>query len=118
MPLIKCRAFINANKATFEITDAKLYIPFVMLSIEDNAKLSKLLGEGFKRFIYWNNYKVIDNRVVEIADNNEEKYIRELLDLSYQGVKRLFVLAYYDTGDNNQVSIDSFKKYFLPRVKI
>ena len=130
MPLINCRAFIkmdwklcayycsNDNKAAFEITDAKLYIPFVMLSIEDNAKLSKLLGEGFKRFIYWNNYKVIDNRVVEIADNNEEKYIRELLDSSYQGVKRLFVLAYYDTGDNNQVSIDSFKKYFLPRVEI
>ena len=37
-----------------------------------------------------------------------------MLDSSYQGVKRLFVLAY----DNDQVSIDSFKKYFLPRVKI
>ena len=118
MPLIKCRAFINANKATFEITDAKLYIPFAMLSIEDNAKLSKLLGKGFKRFIYWNKYRVIDNRVVEIADNNEEKYIRELLDSSYQGVKRLFVLAYYNTEGNNQVSIHSSKKYFLPRNKI
>ena len=118
MPLIKCRAFINANKATFEITDAKLYIPFVMLSIEDNAKLSKLLGEGFKRSIYWNKYKVIDNKVVEIAANNEEKYIRELLDSSCQGVKRLFVLAYDNTAGNNQVSVDSYKKYFLPRVKI
>ena len=108
----------NANKTTFEITDAKLYVPIVTLSIEDNAKLSKLLGEGFKRSIYWNKYKVIDNRVVEIADNNEEKYIRELLDSSYQGVKRLFVLAYDNTEGNNQVSIDSSKKYFLPRVKI
>ena len=68
MPLINCKVELslkwiencvlttaaNANKATFEITDAKLYIPFVMLSIEDNAKLSKLLGEGFKRSIYWN----------------------------------------------------------------
>ena len=91
----------NANKAIFEITDAKLYVPIVTLSIEDNTKLWKLLGEGFKRSIYWNKYKVIDNRAVEIADNNEEKYIRELLDSSYQGVKRLFVLAYYNTeGDN------------------
>ena len=61
---------------------------------------------------------VIDNKIVEIADNNEEKYIRELLDSSYQGVKRLFVLAYDNTAYNDRVSIDSFKKYFLPRVKI
>ena len=104
--------------ATFKITDAKLYVPVVTLSTEDNAKLSKLLGEGFKRSIYWNKYKVIDNRVVEIADNNEEKYIRELLDSSYQGVKRLFVFAYDNTAGNNQVSVDSYQKYLLPRVKI
>ena len=30
--------------------------------------------------------------------------------------KRLFVLAYNNTADDNQVSINSFKKYFLPRV--
>ena len=79
-------------------------------------KLSKLLGEGFKRPVYWNKYKVINNKIVEIAANNGEKYIRELLDSSYQGVKRLFVLVYDNTAGNDQVSIDSFKKYFLPRV--
>ena len=47
-----------------------------------------------------------------------EKCIRELLDSSYQGIKRLSVLAYDNTEGNNQVSIDSSKKYFLPRVKI
>ena len=58
---------------------------------------------------------VIDNKVVEIA-NNEEKCIRGLVDPSYQGVKRL-VLAFNNTADDdNQVSINSFKKYFLPRV--
>ena len=76
------------------------------------------MSEGFKRSIYWTKYKVIDNILVEITVNNEEKYIRELLDSSYQGVKRLFVLAYDNTAGDNQVSIDSFKKYFLPRVKI
>ena len=40
-----------------------------------------------------------------------------MLDSSYQGVKRLFVLTYNNTGGNDQVSIDSFKKYFFPRVK-
>ena len=68
--------------------------------------------------VYWNKYKVIDNKVVEIANNNEEKYIREILDASYQGVKRLFVLAYNNITGNNKVSTDSYKKYFFPRVKI
>ena len=35
----------------------------------------------------------------------------------FKPVNRLFVLAYDDTEGNNQVSVDSHKKYFLPRVK-
>ena len=30
----------------------------------------------------------------------------------------MFVLSYDSTAGNDQVSVDSFKKYFLPRVKI
>ena len=101
--------------ATFKITDAKLYVPIVTLKTEDNTKL---LSEGFKRSIYWNKYKVIYNILVEIAANNEEKYIIELLDSSYQGVKRLFVFAYNNTEGYNKISVDSFKKYFLSRIKI
>ena len=122
MPLINCKAELSLNwiencvltsaaidanvnntgadSATFKITDAKIYVPVVTLSAEDNAKLSKLLGEGFRRSVYWDKYKVIDNAVVEIAANNEEKYIRILLDSSYQGVKRLFALAYDNTADD------------------
>ena len=107
-----------ANTETFKITNAERYVPIVTLWAEDNVKLLKLLGEGFKRPVYWNKYKVIDNKIVEIAADNGEKYIRELLDSSYQGVKRLFVLPYDNTAGNDQVSIDSYKKYFLPRVKI
>ena len=59
-----------------------------------------------------------DNKIVEIARANEEKPIRELLDSSFQGIKRLFVLAYDDTEDENHVSGNSFKKYFLQKVKI
>ena len=108
----------GADSATFKITDAKLYVPIVTLSAEDNAKLSKLLDEGFKRSIYWNKHKIIGNKLVEIAHNNEEKHIRELLDSSYQGVKRLFVLAYDNTAGNEQFPDDSFEKYFFPTVKI
>ena len=115
--LIKICLLTVANTAIFKITDAKLYVPIVTLSAEDNAKLSKLLSEGLKRSIYWNKYKVIKN-IVEITANNEEKTIRELLDSSRQGVKRLFFLTYNNRAGNAQVSVDSYKKYLLPRVKI
>ena len=67
--------FVGAS--TFTITDAKLYVPIVTLSTEDNAKLSKILSEGFKRPDRWNKYKIIPN--IAYDENN---YIRELLDSS------------------------------------
>ena len=108
----------GADSATLEVTDVRLYVPVVTLSAEDNVKLVKQLNEGFKRPVYWNKYKVTHNKVVEIAAANAEKHIRELLDSSYEGVKRLFVLAYDNAVGNKQVFVDSFKDYFLPRVKI
>ena len=109
IPLINCEVELSlkwyetclltaATTGTFKITDAKL--------------------KGFKRSIYWNEYKVTPNKIVEIAAVNDKQYIRELLDSSCQGVNRLFVLVYNNTAGNDQVSVDSYKKYFLPRVKI
>ena len=124
IPLINCRAELSltwnencilkslAANASFTITDAKLYVLVVTLSIEDNARLTKLLREGFKRLVYWNKYKVIPNEI-----HNQNDYIRELLDASYQGVKRLFILVYDSTGDN-PVTANSHRRYFLPRIKI
>ena len=124
MPLINCRVEFSltwnenciltslAGDSTFTITDAKLYIPVVTFSIEDNAKLTKLLSEVFERSVYWNKYKVIPNKIYNAND-----YIRELLDAIYQGIKRLFGLAYDNTGDD-PVTADSHGRYFLPRIKI
>ena len=68
------------------------------------------LSGGLKRPIYQNKYEVIPNK-----NYKANEYIRELLDSSYQGVKRLFVLAY----DNaNGIKPNSHKRYFLPRFKI
>ena len=75
MPLINCKVELSlnwierclltvVNTAAFKITDAKLY-PIVTLSAEDNAKLSKTLNEGFKKSVYWNKYKVIDNMTTD-----------------------------------------------------
>ena len=129
MRLINCKVELSlkwyercllavATTSTFTITDTKLYVPIVTLSIEDNSKLSKLLNEGFKRSIYWNEYKVTPNKIVEIAAVNDKKYIKELLDSSCQGVNRFFVYAYDNTVGDNYVSVDSYKIYFLSRVKI
>ena len=62
-----------ANTTIFKKTNAKPYVPVVTLSAEGKSKLSKLLSEGFKRTVYWNKYKVIDRKMVEIAADNEEK---------------------------------------------
>ena len=109
IPLINCKVELSlkwygncilssaGDNATFTITDAKIYVPIVTLS--------KLSSDGFKRSVYWNKYKVIPNKIIEIAANNEEKFIIELLDSSYQGDKRLFALAYNNTEGSNQVSI-------------
>ena len=113
MPLINCKIELSLSwienciwsssgtAANFTITDTKLYVPFAILKILENTKLPKLLSAGFKGSIYWNKYEVTDNILVEISNDNGEKYIRELLDSSWQGLKRLFVLAYENTAGNN-----------------
>ena len=104
----------GADSATFKITDTKLYVPGIILSTEGSAKLAKQLSEGFKRPVYQNKCKTIDKKSC-----NTNTTIRELLDSSYQGVKRLFALACNNTdGDANRVDADSLKKSFFPRVKI
>ena len=97
----------NLNGAsTFTITDAKLYVPIVTLSTESNAKLSKLLSEGFKIPVYWNAYKVIAEKWF---DANASK--KESIDSSCQGTNRVLVLAYEVGG--NRVIVDSHRRYFL-----
>ena len=67
MPLINCKIHLELNwskdcvmstiaDTTFKITYTKLYGPIVTLSRKDNAKLAKLLEEGFERPVYWNGY--------------------------------------------------------------
>ena len=63
----------TANTEIFKITEAKRYALIVTLSAEDNVKLLNLLSKGFKKTVYLNKYKVIDNKIVEIANDHEEK---------------------------------------------
>ena len=47
----------NNRETIFQITSTKLYVPVVTLSTKDNVNLTKQLNEGFKRSVYWNEYK-------------------------------------------------------------
>ena len=69
MPLINCKIHLELNwtkycvmfniagASTFKTRDTKLYVPIVTLSTKDNVNLTKQLNEGFKRPVYWNEYK-------------------------------------------------------------
>ena len=60
------------------------------MSKEDNKDFIEQRDKGFQRSIYWNEYKT--KEINEDADANVFKYIN--LDPSFQGVNRLFVMAY------------------------
>ena len=144
MPLVNCKIDLeltwhkdcmisSANAAagkvvSFMITNTKLYIPIVTLSTKDNNNLTKQLNNGFKRSNYWNQY--LSKPFTEQAAN-KTGITRFSLDAAFQGVNRLFILAFEDTRADeaadapaprnlvaNRVIRNSYKKYFVPRVDI
>ena len=131
MPLINCKIELNltwkkecvlstdndaaanaANNPVFIINDKKLYVPVVPLSKEDNKDFIGQQNKGFQRSIYWNEYKTKEQ--TENADAIVFKYIN--LDPSFQGVNRLFVMAY--NREDNERTRDGRTKYYLPRIDL
>ena len=124
MPLINCKTKLNLTwkkecvlstddgNAVFIINDTKLYVPVVTLSKEDNKDFIEQQNKGFRRSIYWNEYKT--KEINEDADANVFKYIN--LDPSFQGVNRLFVMAY--NRANGQPTRNGQRKYYLPRIDL
>ena len=102
-----------ANNPVFIINDTKLYVPVVTLSKEDNKDFIDQQNKSFQRSIYWNEYKTKEQN--EDADANVYKYTN--LDLSFQGVNRLFVMA-YGRANNNQPTRNGRRKYYLPRIDL
>ena len=58
------------------------------LSTPDNAKLSQQLKSAFKRIINWNKYL---SKAELLAQNPD---LSHLVEPSFQGVNRLFALAF------------------------
>ena len=87
-------------------------VPVVALSKEHNKDFIDQQNKGFQRSIYWTEYKTKEQN--EDADNNVFKYIN--LDLSFQGVNRLFVMAC--SRVDGRPNRNSRQKYYLPRVDL
>ena len=107
-----CVLSTGDGEAVFIINDTKLYVPVVTLSKEDNKDFIEQQNKGFQRSIYWNEYKT--KEINEDADANVFKYIN--LDPSFQGVNRLFVMAY--NRANAQPTRNGRRKYYLPRIDL
>ena len=108
----ECVLSSQDGDAVFIINDTKMYVPVVTLSKEDNKDFIEQQNKGFQRFIYWNEYKT--KELTENADANVFKYIN--LDPSFQGVNRLFVMAY--SRAYGQPTRNGRKKYYLPRIDL
>ena len=119
MPLINCEVNLiltwsstcvitNSNgSGSFRITDTKLYTPVVTLSTEENAKLLQQLKSGFKRVINWNKYL---SKPESLGRNPN---LNHLVDPSFQGINRLFVLAF-----ENDTQRTSHSGNYLPNIEI
>ena len=94
----------NQNQS-FQINDGKFYVPVVTLSTQENIKLLKQLESGFKRTINWNKY------LAKTTHQVQNRNFDFLIDPSFQGVNRVFVLSFKD--DNGR---KSYKQYYLPTV--
>ena len=102
----------GAGEAVFINNDTKLFVPVVTLSQEDNKDFIEQQNKGFKRSIYWDEYKT--KEINEDADANVFKYIN--VDPSFQGVNRLFVMAYNRV--DGQPTRNGHRKYYLPRISL
>lgn len=98
---------LSAEATTFAITDARLYVPVVTLSNQDNEKLLQQLKLDFKRTIKWNKYRP------EPAIKAQNQYLNHLIDPGFQGGNRLLALSFKNKDD-----ITLHTKYYLLTAEI
>ena len=102
-----CNITNSTGAGTFEITDTKLYVPVVTLSTQENTKFLQQLKSDFKKIINWNRYLPKPELLAQNPNLNH------LVEPSFQGVNRLFVLGF--ENDDDRTSDD---QYYLPTVEV
>ena len=116
IPLINCEVNLiltwsstcvitnSTDAGAFTITDAKLYVPVVTLSTQDNAKLLQKLNSDFKSTTNWSK-----------CQSDPKTYLQNwclnhLVDRSFQGINRLFVLCFENEMVEHDIQIIIFQK--------
>ena len=97
----------NNENPNFQINVTKLYVSVITSSTKENIKLLKLLESGFKRTINWNKY------LAKTTNQARNSYLDYIIDPSFQGANRLFVLFFKDDDGR-----ESRKQYYLSTVEI
>ena len=92
-----CVITTSTGEGKFAITETKLYVPVVTLSTKDDEKLLQQLKSGFKKTISWNKYK---SRIKTFGQN---RYLNYLINPSFQGINRLFVLPFENENDRTSL---------------
>ena len=95
---------VGNHAPIFTITETDHYVPVVTLSTQDKAKLLPQLKSGFKRTINWNKY------VPEPELLPQNPNLNHLVEPSFHGVNRHFVLAFEDDAQKANKSNKSDKK--------
>ena len=75
---------IATTGATFQINYAKLYLPVVTLSINDNINFLENIKQGFKRTTSWNKYRS------EITTQTENNNLDYLTDPTFTNINEMF----------------------------
>ena len=96
--------------ATFQINNAKLYVPVATLSINDNVKFLENVKQGFKRTISRNKYR---SEITTQTKNNNLDY---QMDPTLRNINRLLVLS-FKNGDYHP-NKNYFHEYYMPLVEI
>ena len=97
-------AIVGPTGLEFQITDTKICVPVVTLSL-----LLQQLKSWFKRTIKWDKYRS------QMTLQNNTNNLNYLTDSTFTKVNRLFVLpcARNARGDHR----DSFQNYYVPNVE-
>ena len=84
-PPIPEREATQTTGATFQINNAKLYVPVVALFINDNIKFLENIKQVFKRTISWNKYRF--EIITQPKNNNLDYLIDPIIDCLFFHLK-------------------------------
>ena len=100
----------NITGVYFMITSTNLYVPVVILSINDNIKFLGNIKKWFKKTNSWSKYRF------EITTQTKNNNLDYLIHLTFRNINFLFVLLF--KNDDNDPARNSFDNCYMPLVEI